>query len=167
VSPLPEWLPQVIPLEDFKGNVEKYLDHLYEIFLDDFVRNRANLLGVRVAIKKRPVEKGKEATFWHLLSSGKIEADRLPDLRRWERIAWPKSIIDHVLDSEVKAWQNLRKGEQRICLWLEAAEYLVVLADRGGYVILWTAYQVTREHQKRKLQKEYLAAKKLIPPPSH
>lgn len=167
MSPVPNWLPQVIPLDDFAGNVETYLDHLYEIFLRDFVRNRADLLGVRVAIKKHPLERGKEATFWHLLSSGKIETERLPDLRRWERMAWPRPIIDHVLDPEIKGWKTTRKGDARICLWLESAEYLVVLADRGSYVILWTAYQVTREHQKAKLHREYLVSEKLIPPPSH
>src|SRR4030043_2160634 len=29
-----------------------------------------------------------------------------------------------------------------ICLWFELEEYLVILAKRRGYVILWTAYLV-------------------------
>lgn len=167
MSPRPDWLPPVVLLEDCGGNIERYLDILYEIFLGNFVRNRANLLGVRVAIKRHPVERGKEATFWHLLSSGKTEKERVPDLRRCERIAWPRAIIDHVLDLEIKAWRNERRGEKRICLWLESAEYLVVLTDRGSYTILWTAYHVTNAHRKAKLQKEYLASERLIPPSSH
>jgi hypothetical protein len=31
----------------------------------------------------------------------------------------------------------------------------VVLADRGTFVLPWTAYLVTESHRKRKLQKEY------------
>ena len=43
----------------------------------------------------------------------------------------------------------------RILIWLESEQYLVVLTDRGEYILPWTAYQVTRDHQQRKLQKEY------------
>ena len=50
-----------------------------------------------------------------------------------------------------------RKGEKRICIWFEDVEYLVVLALRKGYILLWTAYPVMRPHRKRKLQKEYAA----------
>jgi len=167
MSPAPDWLPPLVLLDDFGGNIGAYLDHLYEIFLDDFVRNRANLLGVPVHIKRHPLAAGREATFWHLLSSGKIEAERIPDLRRCERIAWPRAIIDNILDPQLKVWKNERKGETRICLWLESAEYLVVVADRKRYVVLWTAYDVTREHAKAKLQKEYLVSERLIPPSSH
>lgn len=48
-----------------------------------------------------------------------------------------------------------RHNERRILLWFEEYEYLVVLAERNGYCLLWTAYPVTRDHGKRKLLKEY------------
>ena len=57
----------------------------------------------------------------------------------------------------LKVWENKRKHEKRICIWFEDVEYLVVLAIRKGYILLWTAYPVTRLHRKRKLQKEYEA----------
>jgi len=37
-------------------------------------------------------------------------------------------------------------------------------AKRHGYVILWTAYLVTKTHTKMKLKKEHEAYKKLKPP---
>jgi hypothetical protein len=80
----------------------------------------------------------------------------LPDLRRCERIAWPRAIIERADDPVVQVWENRRGAEKRICLWLEQEEYLVVLADRGRYVLPWTAYLVTEHHRKRKLSKEYL-----------
>jgi hypothetical protein len=43
---------------------------------------------------------------------------------------------------------------------VEEAEYLVVLAERKGYVLLWTAFPVTEPHRKRKLQQEYEASRK-------
>jgi len=98
---------------------------------------------------------GKEATFWHMIQKGTIEEDRTPDLRRCERIRWPKPIIEHDADTAIKVWANQRRGEQRICLWLEQEDYLVILADRGKYILPWTAYMVKQPHRQRKLQKEY------------
>ncbi|MNH30689.1 hypothetical protein D3C79_909980 [compost metagenome] len=44
----------------------------------------------RLGLKRHPVIQGKEATFWHMISEGNDEAERLPDLRRCERIRWPR-----------------------------------------------------------------------------
>jgi len=38
-------------------------------------------------------------------------------------------------------------------------EYLLILDERKEYILFWTAYLVTRKHQKRKIEKEYLAYK--------
>ena len=84
----------------------------------------------------------------------------MPDMRRCERIRWPRPVIDHSGDEAIKIWENVRKGEKRICLWLEKEEYLVILAERRGYILLWTAYPVTQEHTKRKLRKEFKEAQK-------
>jgi hypothetical protein len=105
------------------------------------------------------VIQGKEATFWHLISEGELESDRLPDLRRCERIRWPRPVIEHTTEPVIKVWENERGSEKRVCLWLESAEYLVVLARRKSYVLIWTAFPVTEAHRKRKLQREYEASK--------
>ena len=98
---------------------------------------------------------GKEATFWHMIQEGEKEDERTPDFRRCERIRWPKPIIEHDSDPTIKSWRNLRKREKRICLWFDQENYLVILADRGQYILPWTAYLVEYPHQQRKLQKEY------------
>ena len=159
-----EWLPPLVLLEEYGGDWEAYLDALYEYFKGDFVDNTPVLAGLRVTLKRHPIEKGKEATFWHLISEGKSEHDRLPDLRRCERIRWPRPMIEHYAQPPLKIWENERKGEKRICLWCEEEEYLVVLAKRRGYLILWTAYLVTKTHTKMKLKNEHDAYKKLKPP---
>lgn len=97
----------------------------------------------------------KVATFWHIISEGPIEEERLPDIRRCERIRWPRAIIENSEDAGIKVWENENKGEKRVCLWLEQQEYLVVLGFRGVNYVLWTAYCVTEQHRKRKLQREY------------
>lgn len=156
----PDWLPQLLLLEHYGGDWEAYFSELYAVFRSDFVATLPTFRGQRLSCKRHPLTEGKEATFWHLISEGKVEAERLPDIRRCERIRWPRAIIEHADDPAIKSWANERQGEQRILLWMEEQEYLVVLADRQKYVLIWTAYTVTRHHQKEKLRKEYLAAQK-------
>ena len=120
-----------------------------------FVDSKPVFEGLRLGLKRHPLTHGKEATFWHMIQEGAIEDERIPDLRRCERIRWPRPIIEHVRAPAVKVWSNQRKGEKRICLWLEHEDYLVILADRGDYILPWTAYLVEQPHRKRKLLKEY------------
>ena len=153
----PDWLPPLVFFQEYNGSWERYVEILYRHFRKDFIDSSPMFRDTRLALKRHPMEQGKEATFWHLISEGRVEDERLPDLRRCERIRWPRPIIEHADDPPIKVWENKRKGEKRICIWFEDVEYLVVLALRKGYILLWTAYPVTRPHRKRKLQKEYEA----------
>ena len=151
----PEWLPPIVLLSNYGDNWEKYLEALYDYFKQDFIKSRPTFNGRRLGLKKHPREKGKEATFWHFISEGSIEDERTPDLRRCERIRWPKPIIENAEGSNIKVWENRRRNEKRILLWLEEQEYLVILTERKGYILPWTAYMVTENHRKKKLRKEY------------
>jgi len=152
-----EWLPSLICLSDFGGSWEQYVDFLYRHFERDFINTHPCLRGVRVSFRRHPMDQGKVATFWHLISEGQQESQRLPDLRRCERIRWPRAIIEHAEDPSIKVWENERSGDERICLWLEGREYLVVLSKGNGYRLLLTAYVTEWQHTKRKLQREYEA----------
>ena len=99
----------------------------------------------------------KAQHFWHIISEGMTEDERLPDLRRCERIRWPRPMIEAIALSHIKWWRNRRKEEERIVIALDDYSYIVVLADRGDYVLLWTAYCVEQEHTRRKLHREYEA----------
>lgn len=159
MNELPDWLPPLVLFSDYEGNWERYLDAIYNYFKQDFIDNRPSFRGRRLSLKKHPLEKGKEATFWHFIQEGPNEDDRIPDIRRCERIRWPKPVIENSDKPVIKVWKNKRKTDKRILLWLEGQEYLVVLAERKGYFLPWTAYLVTADHRKRKLQKEYEAYK--------
>lgn len=155
-----DWLPDLVLMPDYGGDWDRFLQAVYECFEEDFVNNKPEYEGRRLGLKRHPIEHGKEATFWHMTSEGANEEDRTPDIRRMERIRWPKPVIDNAKEREgetvIKVWRNIRgKNESRILLWLESEQYLVVLADRGDYILPWTAYEVTRSHRQRKLQKEY------------
>jgi hypothetical protein len=160
MNDLPEWLPPLVYLQDYDGNWDRYLIAIYAYFRRDFIESKPSFQGKNLAVKRHPFIQGKEATFWHFISEGDNEEERVPDMRRCERIRWPRPVIETGGEPEVKIWENERREERRICLWLENQEYLVVLAKRQNYILLWTAYMVTRPHQKRKLQQEYEAFKK-------
>lgn len=153
------WLPSLILLEQSNGDWGKYLDTIYSVFRRDFVDSKPNFQGRRVGLKRHPLADGKEATFWHFISTGKGEDQRTPDLRRCERISWPRPIMEAVGNGKIRIWENLRDGEKRIVIALPDFSYVVVVADRGAYVLPWTAYVVVREHQKQKLRREYKAYK--------
>jgi hypothetical protein len=122
--------------------------------LEDFNAGLLKFEGTRLSLRRHPIVRGKEASFWHLVSTGDIEEDRMPDLRRCECICWARAIIDNAGDPLIKRWENTRNGNTNICLWLESENYLVVLGKRNGYVLLLTAYLV-EEYRKKRLEREY------------
>ena len=160
MADVPDWLPELVLIEDYDGDWNRYVEAIYACFKADFLDKPIQYRGIRLGLKRHPEVQGKAVTFWHIVSEGPVEAERLPDFRRCERIRWPRPIIENSTDSCIKVWENERRGERRLCLWLEDAEYLVVLAIRNGYYLLWTTYYVTQQKQKDKLQREYVNWKK-------
>lgn len=148
-------LPELICLNDYNGDWEKYLEAIYNCFKKDFINSRPQFNKIKISLKKHPLLNGKEATFWHLISEGKDEQKRIPEMRRCERIKWPRPIIENHQSDNIKYWENKRSSEERICLCFGDWEYLVVLSKRKGYTLIWTAYPITEKHTKRKLKKEY------------
>ena len=154
-----EWLPSLLLLNDHNGSWETYLSAVYAQFHKDFVASRPMFRGVRMGLKSNPIEQDKESTFWHLISEGKVEADRIPDLRRCERIAWPKPIIEEEMTRNLPIWKQPRNGEERIAIGLEDFSYVLVLSPRqtktGLMYLPWTAFFVEYEHQRRRFEKQW------------
>ncbi len=166
----PEWLPPLIRLDEFGGEWSQYVEAVYACFKADFIDSQARCGKRAIRLKRHPLLDGKEATFWHITSEGKQEDKRVPDLRRCERIRWPRPIIEHHTHKSIRCWSNTRTGagrrnERRIVLWLYDDDYVVVLADRGRYVLLWTAYYVSWAHTRRKLLRDYEEYLKRQTPP--
>lgn len=156
VAPVPpKWLPELVLLEAYEGHWPTYLEAIYAAFRACFVTSRPVFQGRRLALKVHPIIEGKEATFWHFITEGPIEAERIPNMRRCERIPWPGPIIDRSAETCIKVWSESGRQDTRIHLWLEAADYLVVLADRGEYLLPWTAFHVDRGHYRRNLQRRF------------
>jgi len=163
-------LPELIELNDFGGNFNAYLEAIYEIFKTDFVKSKPVFQGKRLGLKKYPLIEEKEYTFYHMTHEGDIENNRIPDLRRMERISWPRPMIDNSEHNYLKVWRNIRRGKggtrNRILILHEAVKYLVILDDRKDYILPWTAYLIKGSRQLQKHLQEYENYKKQKPPAS-
>jgi hypothetical protein len=156
VSVGPEaWLPPLLRLEDYGGDWEAYIEAAYLGFRADFIATRPSITGRRWAVKRHPLVNRREATFQHLVSEGADEGERLPDLRRCERIRWPRAIIDALGTHRVVAWANERRGDRRIVIALPDFTYAVILADRGDHIMLWTAYVVDEAYRRKQMRAEW------------
>ncbi|TCO06970.1 hypothetical protein [Natronoflexus pectinivorans] len=154
-------LPDIIELNEYRGNFSLFLEAIYNVFKKDFVTSKPSFKGVRLGLKKFPLVEGKEYTFYHMTHKGDIENERIPDFRRMERIAWPRPMIDNSGDECLKVWRNIRRGnggtKNRILILHETERYLVVLDDRGDYILPWTAFLIEGNRQLQKYLKEYEA----------
>lgn len=148
-------LPELIELSQFGGDFARYLEAVYAIFTNEFVRNKPTFRGTRLALKKYPVTDGKEATFWHMTSEGEDEENRIPDLRRLERIKWPSYIINNSEHPYLRVWENTRGTKTNVLIMHENESYVVILRKGNGYLLPWTAYVIEHEWRKRKFLREY------------
>ncbi len=155
----PDWLPELCLLTHYGGRWNDYVEAVYQLFMDDWVLSSPVLLDKVFRLKRHPLFDNKEATFWHCVSEGNIEVERTPDLRRCERILWPRALVE-ALDNgrpEVIWWRNERKGKTRLLIAPRDFSYLVVLDERPDYFLLWTAYLIQYRHQRDKQERDFLA----------
>jgi hypothetical protein len=155
-----QWLPPLVLFQDSGGDWDRYVQLLYEWFSADFLQSKPPWPGKRVQLKRYPISQGKEATFWHMVSTGDNEADRIPDFRRCERIRWPRPFMEAFPARKPEPadvivwWKSERRGESRYLLAPPDFTYLVVVADRGEYVLPWTHFVIDQPHRQNKLRKE-------------
>lgn len=149
--------PDLIEFSAYGGNFSNYLNAVYAIFHQDFIKNQPKYEGLKVAVRKYPEVEGMHRTFYHITHEGEDEANRQPDMRRMERICFPKFVIDNTQHREILIWKNKRGRDERIVLFNEVENYVLILTYRGGYYLFITAYLVEKEHRKQKLLNEYEA----------
>lgn len=147
--------PDLILLNDYGGVFQDYFAAVYGVFHSDFIKNKPSFHGVIVSAQAKPEVDGVHRTFYHITHEGEDEGNRSPDIRRMERISYPKWILDSCPHDELLVWENERGRDKRILIWNENEEYLTVLTRRKEFYLFWTAYLVTQQHQKKKLMREY------------
>jgi hypothetical protein len=159
------WLPALVTLSDYHGDWDIYREVIYEHFRTDFLAYIPKFTGKPCRVNRAPLVDGKEPTFWHIITEGKEEENRIPDLRRCERIRWPRPMIEQVPCAHVNSWRVRRGKKWRINLAPTDFSYLVVLAEKSNSVFLITTFHVERDHRRRKLKAEWEKGKLEKPTP--
>ena len=85
-----------------------------------------------------------------MTSEGSDEQNRVPDLRRLERIKWPSFIINNSEHPYLRVWENTRGTKTNVLIMHENENYVVILRKGNGYLLPWTAYLIEHEWRKKK-----------------
>lgn len=165
--------PELILMSDFPG-WQAYEDAVYAIYLETVAHARLRFRGCPLRVRFHPMAKHKGYGFWHLISEApdqrnRNEDDRIPDLRRCERINWVAWCIRNadVGSPGFSWWENMRRSETHVVIWAERHDYAVVLAKRKTrqgvrFYLLKTAFCLW-PHNVRKFIRErdrWLSAQK-------
>lgn len=149
--------PDLICIEDFNGDFKTYFEYIYSIFETDFIKNKPLYNGMLVNTQRYPEKDGMHRTFYHITHEGEIENEREPDLRRMERIRFPKFCIEYSTHKDFLIWIKDIKSDKRVHILNEKERYIVVLTERKNYYLFWTAFYIEHNHTLRKKIKEYEA----------
>jgi hypothetical protein len=151
--------PDLLP---FGGDWMEYEDKIYAAFLDSFVNPDIRFNGWRVSAQYRPETNGKGFSFWHAISeapnnSNRNEEDRVPNIRRCERIRWICWAIENAGNDGFLWWENQRRNNTHVVIWAREHDFAVVLAKRRDYYVLKTAYAEIKPHRRKSFESEHAA----------
>ena len=166
------WVP---PIEECNslGNWKQYQERIYSIFKQDFIDSVPLYESVNVNIKHYPIEYGKEEAFYHVTCKDYNNCgDRVPDLRRCERIRWVRAFIENNCNlmmceecEGIKTWRERYKNKTRVHILLEEEKYMVVLEHRPQtenhkeYFLLITAFYFDYDNALKKQLNHYEQSK--------
>lgn len=152
--------PDLITLADYGGDWEAYVDAVYAAYLAELVNGGLAFLGKPLSFKYTPATDGKGFAFWHAVSEASetgLEDDRIPDLRRCERITWAAHMIASIgADGSVGdiVWWRSPQKPKRVIVWIKSENYAVVLEERETFWLFWTSYEV-RPHRAKTFAKQH------------
>jgi len=150
----PAWLPEMLEVNPWTGDT---YESLYQLFCDTLKDVRLVYRGSKVWFFPE-IEDGKEKIFWHLTSRDDKEAgERLPDLRRSERLPWVRPMLDWPDRAEILDWDfEEADGTIKTYVWLKDHDFVVIMKKfpdetRRLITSFWIEYNNTR----RKMQKKH------------
>ena len=154
---VPLLFPDLILFNEFSGDFQAYLNAVYAIFHRDFIETKPVFENTVVSVRRYPEVDGMHKTFYHITHEGEDEENRQPDMRRMERIRFPRFVVENCKHEDVLIWKNKRGRDERTVLFNETENYIVILTNRGDYYMFITAYYIEQPHRKKKLLAEYKA----------
>lgn len=153
--------PDLMPFAGYPS-WDAYEDAIYAVYLETVAHAGLTFCGHRVNVRAHPETKRKGYGFWHLITEApdqqnRNEDDRIPDLKRCERVRWVTWCIQNADEAGFSWWENTRQRETHVVVWAEAHDYAVVLAKRTlrepRYYLLKTAYCL-HDRTVRKFRRE-------------
>ena len=129
---------------------EVYENAIYEVYLETVAHAGLRFRGDPVSVRFKPPSNQKGYGFWHLISeapdqANRNEDDRIPNLRRCERVRWVAWCLQNAVAPGFSWWENQRGRDTHVVVWAEEHDYAVFLAKhtpKNGscYYLLKTAY---------------------------
>ena len=150
----PQWLPELFSVHPWTDST--YSD-LYHIFVRDFIDSQPLYHGQAIWFFPE-VEDGKHIIFWHLTTrDDKSTGQRLPDLRRCERLPWVRPILCRPPYPEILDWDYEEgDGTTKTYVWLKENNFVVILKKYpDGSRRLITSFWIDYPHTKRRLMNKY------------
>lgn len=161
-----ECLPEIIECENL-AEWNEYLNGLYEaVFKPQFVKTKPIFKGWSVLSRREPLDGEWEHGFTHmthvnLLHTSNDPNDRVPDLRRSERLNWVKPIIEHYECSiendcgKILYWEEMFRGRIRCNLLFEEERFQIVLEKVKTVYFLITSFYIEKDWELSKRKKKY------------
>lgn len=162
-----QWITNIVQLNDFDGDWNKYDDYLYSIFVRDFLKNPMMFNGKPLNIRKHPMQCDKEQAYFHITNkdsslSSNDPNDRIPDLRRCERIEWIRLFLENYNCnigcpecSGIKVWKEPYKGSKRWHFLFEEYKFLVIIEERKDYYLLISGFYIFNDVVMSKKLRRY------------
>lgn len=139
-----------------------YLEVLDGVYRKTLFNGRLVFRGLPVRCRRTPEDRNKHFAFWHLVQEGYPEEDRLPDVERCRRLLWVSWVIRNAgTDATIRIFpQAPRHGEKKPwALWWPERDYAVILADRGDYFLLKTAFVIKYTAKRDEFERDWQASR--------
>ncbi|NMC49897.1 MAG: hypothetical protein GYA47_10830 [Desulfovibrio sp.] len=148
------WLPEMAKVNPW---TDRTLEYLYAIFLEDIKHFPLQYAGYDVWFFS-DMEDGKEVLFWHLTSrEDKETKERIPDMRRSERLPWVNPCIENYSDSDLLCW-DYEEGNRTIktYVWLKDKDFVVIMKKyKNNSRRLVTSFFIDYESKRKNLAMKY------------
>jgi hypothetical protein len=154
MNQFPDWIPEMVNVSPWTADT---FDILYTIFSRDFKETKPIYQGF-VVWHFPELDDGKEKVFWHLTHQEDNDAgERLPDLRRSERLPWVRKMIDNSNKEEILHWDYKEgRGTIHTYIWLKDYDFLVIMKKYpDGRRRIITSFFIEYNNYRIKTEKKY------------
>jgi hypothetical protein len=145
-------LAPLFPLAGFDGSLGEYIDRLYARYCSTVHEAGLDIWGLPLVAGDRRASDGRDATFWHIITSStaeKVEQTRRLDLERCALVPRVCDVLERLADESLRVywWQ-----EPKAHILATPADFSVIVMVRrvcGTYKFV-TAWPAAKPHERRR-----------------